>query len=1629
MTMAIQDDSLALDGGVGPCPTTDQRGVARPQNGACDSGAYESEGPFPPADTVAPDTQYLTGPSQDTENTSAFTFTGTDDVTPADLLLFECRLIETEVGEPPEPPDPTEPPDPALAWLGCQNPWQVPVIEDGLFTFEVRAIDRAGNVDPTPAVHTFGGTVDVTPPQTFFLETPPNPSFSNSATFTFGATDDQTPPQFMEVECRIDSNDPEAWLECTNPTVFTNLTVGTHRVQARAADGADNVDPTPATYTWTVAPPVDCDLANITLAPSADVFVDQESPSENFVVTPQLVVRSGALATNARTLIRFPVSDDAPGCTLQSATLRLYAESGEPGRTLQAIPLAGAWGENTVTWNNQPTSTGPPATTTSGDGYREWNVTAQVAAMLAGDLANNGWLIRDAVEDDLEGAEQGFLSRETAQDPPAVTLPQLVLRFDASGTPPPPAPTPGAPATLACGDVVTESIVLQNDLLNCLGEGLVIGAPNIEVDLDGHTISGGALVEPGEEDGLLAGIRNGGHANVVIKDGTVRNFGYGVRLLAGARFNVVEGMTLIGNVNAGVELLDADDGRNGNTVRNNTFSLNGDGVALFSGTEGALIAGNTFNGNLGRAVYLFDSSTNRIEANTASGLTNDPLLDSDGGVFLEGSPDNVVIGNTISDAGDAGIQVSDGSHRNRIEGNTVFRTSDSSISVADSDGTEIVDNDVYVAGGAAIKLSNASGGTITGNDARFNPGGIELGGSNDNVIEGNDVVGQPVRRHRRRGWPRQRDPRQHPPTTPRQPASPSRVRRSTRSATRSPATSSTATPPTTTWATASPSPPAATRSPGTPRSTTPPLASRPASSSWTVAATRPAATASPSSASASCARRAPARLHPPPTSHFRRPRSSPLQRTARARSTRRRSRSRAATTRHPRTRCASSAASTPRPIRPPSHRNHRNPASHRNRPNRPTPRPGSTAAARSSTTCFPPASTPSRCAPPTRSTTSISHRRRTRGRSSPRRPARTRPRRARPSRRRRATRARTLSPTFRFRGTDNATPGPSLTYECSLDGASFTVCTSPVTYPGAALGGHTFAVRAVDLQGNTDLTPATHAWTIVAPDPDVTPPQTTIDSGPDLTTVSTDATFTFSTNEDGATFQCSLDGAAFTSCTSPVEHDDLDVDDHSFRVRAVDGSGNPDPTPATYDWTVAPPPVDAAVSCGQTLTQSTRITNDLLNCAGDGLVIGAHGITIDLDGHTIDGTSLGFGILNNGFDSVTITNGLVQEFDAGVQLGNGTALGIVAGVTMQLNELAGVQLANADDGTNGNIVRDNTVAGNGGGIVLLSGTQHASVVGNTVAGSAGESVRIQSSSGNRVEGNEISGSSDMSIVLEGASDNTVIGNEIVGSADASVVVHLGSNGNRIEANHLTEGEAGIIVETSTGNELIDNVAHDMGDSGIVLEAASDTLVRGNDVRFNSGGIEMSASTGNRIEGNDASETDGVGIEIGDMSTGNVVVQNLANGNQAGGISVEVFASPGSGNLLDRNTTNDNTGDGIYVGDVGHMIAGNTANNNEKWGINAADPIVAGVNIDGGGNRAIGNTGGNVDPITLSPLQCRNVVCDGGPPLMTDQVAPTTAISSAPVSPTLLTSATFRFTGSDNASPVDVPVPARQHRRR
>ena len=81
-------------------------------------------------------------------------------------------------------------------------------------------------------------------------------------------------------------------------------------------------------------------------------------------------------------------------------------------------------------------------------------------------------------------------------------------------------------------------------------------------------------------------------------------------------------------------------------------------------------------------------------------------------------------------------------------------------------------------------------------------------------------------------------------------------------------------------------------------------------------------------------------------------------------------------------------------------------------------------------------------------------------------------------------------------------------YEVRLDSGAWIPSASPKSYSGLAEGSHTFEVRATDLTGNVDATPATYTWTV-----DTTAPNTNITSQPVDPTNATGASFAFTSTE------------------------------------------------------------------------------------------------------------------------------------------------------------------------------------------------------------------------------------------------------------------------------------------------------------------------------------------------------------------------------------------------------------------------------------------------------------------------------------------------------------------------------------
>ena len=92
----------------------------------------------------------------------------------------------------------------------------------------------------------------------------------------------------------------------------------------------------------------------------------------------------------------------------------------------------------------------------------------------------------------------------------------------------------GAPAASAshvkCGDVITQDTTLDSDLIDCPEYGVVIGAPDVTLDLGGHLIDGlDTQLTFGYE--AVEGVSNvAGYDRLTVRNGVIREFQRGVRI-------------------------------------------------------------------------------------------------------------------------------------------------------------------------------------------------------------------------------------------------------------------------------------------------------------------------------------------------------------------------------------------------------------------------------------------------------------------------------------------------------------------------------------------------------------------------------------------------------------------------------------------------------------------------------------------------------------------------------------------------------------------------------------------------------------------------------------------------------------------------------------------------------------------------------------------------------------------------------------------------------------------------------------------------------------------------------------------------------------------------------------------
>ncbi|HSR93223.1 MAG TPA: hypothetical protein VLK56_00015 [Solirubrobacterales bacterium] len=173
---------------------------------------------------------------------------------------FECRLKPVEAG-----------------FSACATqPKVYSKLADGEYEFEVRATDAAGNVQALPTLFPWtvdNSLADTTPPETSIGTRPPDPSDSSTAAFTYSSSE---PGSIFQ--CKLDES---SFAACDPGGItYTGLGAGQHTFQVRAIDPSENVDPSPAGYTF-----------NVVLAPlSSPVPLGATAPASAVVTSPAATV-------------------------------------------------------------------------------------------------------------------------------------------------------------------------------------------------------------------------------------------------------------------------------------------------------------------------------------------------------------------------------------------------------------------------------------------------------------------------------------------------------------------------------------------------------------------------------------------------------------------------------------------------------------------------------------------------------------------------------------------------------------------------------------------------------------------------------------------------------------------------------------------------------------------------------------------------------------------------------------------------------------------------------------------------------------------------------------------------------------------------------------------------------------------------------------------------------------------------------------------------------------------------------------------------------------------------------------------------------------------------------------------
>lgn len=240
---------------------------------------------------------------------------------------------------------------------------------------------------------------------------------------------------------------------------------------------------------------------------------------------------------------------------------------------------------------------------------------------------------------------------------------------------------------IGCGAVITQSTTLHQNIGPCPGEGLIVAADGITLNLNGYRVSGDPQVRQSPDK---AGVLLRRVSGVTVTGGTVEGFDAGVTIMGGGQNRV---RRVIAKDNVNYRVVTGRDSQVADVVsEDGPFCDLGDGIAVLN-SDGNLLEQNEIvaNGPFSGVALIGDADDNVVSSNAFR--DNDVLNDTpqgwgticgsdiDGPVADPGPPEPppdppleccATMGRHVQDIG-ARIE-GPGAERNRIEGNAI-RTS------------------------------------------------------------------------------------------------------------------------------------------------------------------------------------------------------------------------------------------------------------------------------------------------------------------------------------------------------------------------------------------------------------------------------------------------------------------------------------------------------------------------------------------------------------------------------------------------------------------------------------------------------------------------------------------------------------------------------------------------------------------------------------------------------------------------------------------------------------------------------------------------------------------------------------------------------------------------------------------